>query len=96
MCIRTKGRHRQDLPSPSMNTLIVFHKSTDVPPHTTEIDVIPRKGDLLHIPSIGGRDHFPVARVIFLMTRATAGNLVLSAPDDSPQVRIHLGVAQAE
>ena len=79
-----------------MNTLIVFHESTDVPPHTTEIEVIPRKGDLLHIPSIGGRGHFPVARVIFLMTRANAGNLVLSAPDDSPQVRIHLGVAQEE
>jgi len=72
-----------------MTTLIVFHESTDVPPHTTDIEVIPRKGDLLHIPSIGGRGHFPV-------TRENAGNLVLSAPDDSPQVRIHIGVAQEE
>ena len=79
-----------------MTTQLIFHKSTDVPPHTTNIDVIPRKGDLLHIPSVGGRDHFPVARVIFLMTRTQTGNLVLSAPDDTPQVRIHLGIAQEE
>ena len=79
-----------------MNTQIVFHKSADVPPHTTDIDVIPRKGDLLHIPSIGGRGLFPVTRVIFLMTRSQAGNLILSAPDDSPQVRLQLGVAQEE
>lgn len=79
-----------------MTTLIVFHESTDVPPHTTDIDVIPRKGDLLHVPSIGGRGLFPVTRVIFLMTRAQDATLVLSAPDDSPHVRIQLGVAQEE
>lgn len=79
-----------------MTTLIVFHESTDIPPHTTDLGVIPRRGDMLHIPSIGGRGHFPVVRVIFLMTRANAENLVLSAPDDSPQVRIHLGVAHEE
>ena len=79
-----------------MNTLIVFHESTEFPPHTTDIAVIPRKGDLLHIPSIGGRGLFPVTRVIFLMTRAQDGNLILTAPDDSPQVRIQLGVAQEE
>ncbi len=79
-----------------MNTLLVFHKSTDVPPHTTEIAVIPRKGDLLHIPSIAGRGLFPVTRVIFLMTRSLDSNLILSAPDDSPQVRIQLGAAQEE
>jgi hypothetical protein len=79
-----------------MTTLIVFHESAEVPPHTTDIDVIPRKGDLLHIPSIGGRGLFPVTRVIFLMTRAQSGALILSAPDDSPQVRIQLGIAQEE
>ncbi len=60
-----------------MNTLIVFHESNDVPPHTTDIAVIPRRGDLLHVPSIGGRGLFPVMRVIFLMTRAQDSNLVL-------------------
>ena len=79
-----------------MTTLIVFHGSTDIAPHTTDIAVIPRRGDLLQIPSIGGRGLFPVMRVIFLMTRAQSGDLVLSAPDDSPQVRIYLGVAQEE
>ena len=79
-----------------MTTLIVFHGSTEIAPHTTDIAVIPRRGDLLQIPSIGGRGLFPVVRVIFLMTRAQSGDLVLSAPDDSPQVRIYLGVAQEE
>lgn len=79
-----------------MTTLIVFHESTDVPPHTTDLDVIPRKGDLLQIPSIGGRDLFPVTRVIFLMTRTHDTDLVLSPPDDSPQVRISLGIAKKE
>ena len=75
--------------APSMTAPIFFHEFTDVPPHTAEIDLISRKGDLLHIPSIGGRGHSPVAR-------EKAGNLVLSGPDDSPQVRLRLGVAQQE
>lgn len=79
-----------------MTTLLLFHESTDVPPHTADIAVIPRKGDLLQVPSIGGRGLFPVTRVIFLMTRAQDASLVLCAPDDSPQVRIQLGAAQEE
>ena len=79
-----------------MTTLITFHESADVPPHTADLEVIPRKGDLLQIPSIGGRDLFPVTRVIFLMTRTHDTDLILSPPDDSPQVRISLGIAKKE
>lgn len=79
-----------------MTALIVFHDSADVPPHTAELDIIPRKGDLIQIPSIAGRSLFPVKRVIFLMIRTNTETLVLSVPDDSAQVRIHLGLAQVE
>lgn len=79
-----------------MITLIIFHDSADVPPHTAQVDIIPRKGDLIQIPSIAGRSLFPVKRIIFLMTRTNPEKPILSFPDDSPQVRIHLGMAQEE
>jgi hypothetical protein len=74
-----------------MKTLISFHKSTDVQPHTTDIDIVPRLGDLLDLPDVDSRHLYPVERVIYRLTRPQDGMEVLEVPVEGVAVRIYLG-----
>ena len=74
-----------------MNALISFHKSSDVQPHTTDIDIVPRLGDLLDLPDVDSRHLYPIERVIYRLTRPQGGMEVLEVPTQGPAVRIYLG-----
>jgi hypothetical protein len=79
-----------------MKALIVFDESSRVPPHTADIDAPPRRGDWIDLPDVSSRGQFPVERVIWLLTRAAPGATMVTAPPDSPQLRLHLGPSQEQ
>jgi hypothetical protein len=75
-----------------MKALICFHKSSDVPPHSADIDTVPRQGDWLDLPDVSSRNLYPVERVIFRLTRTQTAVAILEVPmNSSHQVEILLG-----
>ena len=87
-------KERYSRPPDSMKALIYFHESSDVQPHTTDMNILPRQGDLLDLPDVSSRHFYEVKRVIFLLERPRGGNNVLEVPrGEAPAVRIYLGPA---
>ena len=74
-----------------MKVLIYFHESTDVQPHTTDIDTVPRQGELLDLPDVSSEHLYPVERVIFRLERPQGGREIFEVPTQGPAVRIYLG-----
>jgi hypothetical protein len=75
-----------------MKALIYFHESSDVRPHTTDMETLPREGDMLDLPDVSSRHFYEVKRVIFRLERPRGGNDVLEVPrGEVPAVRIYLG-----
>ena len=77
-----------------MKVLIVFDESTRVPSHTTDMDILPRQGDMLDLPDVSSRHFYEVKRVIFRLGRPQGGNNFLEVPRaEAPAIRIYLGPA---
>lgn len=77
-----------------MKALIVFDESTRVQSHTTDIDILPRPGDMLDLPDVSNQHLYEVKRVIFRLERPRGGNDFLEVPrGEAPAVRIYLGPA---
>ena len=77
-----------------MKALIVFDESTRVQSHTTDMDILPRQGDMLDLPDVSNQHFYEVKRVIFRLERPQGGNRVLEVPrGEAPAVRIYLGPA---
>jgi len=77
-----------------MKVLIVFDESTRVRSHTTDMDILPRQGDMLDLPDVSSRHFYEVTCVIFRLERPRGGNDVLEVPrGEAPAIRIYLGPA---
>jgi hypothetical protein len=74
-----------------MKVLISFDESSDVQEHTAHMDILPRVGDLLHLPDVSNRGLYPVKRTIFVLSRTQSGEAILAAPEKDPSARIELG-----
>ena len=71
-----------------MKTLISFHPSTDVPPHTVDMSTLPRVGDVFSLPDVGTGGHYRVERVIWSLSRPSAGEKTFEVVEP---IRIELG-----
>ena len=49
--------------TPAMKTRISFPESSDIEDYTTDIDTLPRPGDIFYLPSLGIECAYPVLRV---------------------------------
>ena len=77
-----------------MKVLIVFDESTRVRSHTTDMDILPRQGDMLDLPDVSSRHFYEVKSVIFRLERPRGGNDFLEVPrGEAPAIRIYLGPA---
>jgi hypothetical protein len=77
-----------------MNALISFHKSSDVPDHNVDIDIVPQKGDFFDLPDVSNQYLYPVERVIFRLTRTAPGAEKFEIPQQGVGVYISLGEPQ--